>query len=92
VRRKAELKEEARQYQLQLDREERERRQRLEQARIGRLLDEAASLRRANDIRAYVDAVKKMIASETTSFSSDTIERWSELSGKMGPSSKDTPS
>jgi hypothetical protein len=35
-----------------LDREERERHQQLEQPRIDRLLDEAATLRRAIDIRA----------------------------------------
>jgi len=58
VRRKAQLEEQARDHQLQMDREERERQQELQQARIDRLLDEAASLRRATDIRAYVEAVK----------------------------------
>jgi hypothetical protein len=52
VRRKAKLEEDARNYQLQLEREARERQQQLEQARIDRLLDEAA-LRRATDIRDY---------------------------------------
>jgi hypothetical protein len=51
VRRKAGLVEEIRNRQLQLEREELERRQRLEQARIDRLLDEAESLRKAMDIR-----------------------------------------
>jgi hypothetical protein len=37
-------------------REERERQQKLEQARIDQLLDGAAALRRATDIRAYVEA------------------------------------
>jgi hypothetical protein len=64
--------------QLQLDREELERRQRLEQARIDRLLDEAESLRRAMDIRAYVDAVKAVVANETASISSDKMQRWSK--------------
>jgi hypothetical protein len=59
---------------LQLKREERERRQRLEQARIDRLLDEAASLRRATDIRADVDAVKTTVASQATSISPDAVE------------------
>jgi hypothetical protein len=57
VQRKARLEEEARNYQLQLEREERERQRQLGQGRIDRLLDEAASLRRASDIRAYVDAM-----------------------------------
>jgi hypothetical protein len=76
--RKAELEEEARQYQLQLEREARERQQQLEQAKVDRLLDEAASLRRATDIRAYVEAVKTTVASESASVSPDAIERWSK--------------
>jgi hypothetical protein len=77
VQRKARLEEDARNYQLQLDREERERRQRLEQARIDQLLNEAASLRRATDIRAYVDAVNAAVRREAASNSSDAIQRWS---------------
>jgi hypothetical protein len=78
VQRKAQLEEEARNYQLQLEREARERQQRLEQARIDRLLDEAASLRRATDIRAYVDAVNAAVRRDAASVSSHAIERWSE--------------
>jgi hypothetical protein len=78
VRRKAHLEEDARNRQLQVEREQRERQQKLAQARIDRLLDEAASLRRAMDIRAYVDAVKTTVASETTSILPDAIERWSK--------------
>jgi hypothetical protein len=77
VRRKAQLEEDARQHQLQLECEARQRQEQLEQARIDRLLDEAASLRRATDIRAYVDAVKAAVASESTSVPPDVIERWS---------------
>jgi hypothetical protein len=76
--RKAQLEEDARNYQLQLGREERERRQRPEQARIDQLLDEAASLRRATDIRAYVDAVNAAVRREAASIPSDAIERWSQ--------------
>jgi hypothetical protein len=57
AQRKADLEEAARNRQLQIERAEQERQQRLEQTRVERLLDEAASLRRATDIRAYVDAV-----------------------------------
>jgi len=57
VKRKAEREEEIRQHQIELERQERERLQRLEQARIDRLLEEAAALRRATEIRAYVQAV-----------------------------------
>jgi hypothetical protein len=59
VQRKAQLEEELRQHQLVSERQERERRQRLERARIDRRLDEAASLRRSEDIRAYVQGVKQ---------------------------------
>jgi len=59
---------------LQLEREERERQQQLEQARIDRLLDEAASPRRATDIRAYVHAMTTTVVRDITSISSDAIE------------------
>jgi len=62
---------------VELEREARERQQQLDQARIDRLLDEAASLRRATDTRAYVDAVKAIVASKSTSVSPVAIERWS---------------
>lgn len=80
VRRKAQLEEHARNYQLQLEREreERERQQRLEQARIDRLLDDAASLRRASDIRAYVEAVRITVANDVVSISQEAVARWSK--------------
>jgi hypothetical protein len=78
VRRKAQLEEQARDHQLQMEREERERQQELQQARIDRLLDEAASLRRATDIRAYVDAVKTTVANDAVLTSLDSVERWSK--------------
>lgn len=77
VQRKAQLEEEAREQQLQAEREQREHQLRLEQARIDRLLDEAAALRRANDIRAYVDAVRLTVARDTVSVSGDKVEQWS---------------
>lgn len=76
VQRKAQLEEDARNHQLQVEREERERQQKREQDRIDRLLDEAASLRRAIDIRAYVAVVKTTVASGASSISSEAIERW----------------
>ena len=71
VRRKAELEEEARQRQPQLEHEERERLRQLEQARIDRLLDDAESLRRATNIRAYLDTVRDTGANEITSISAE---------------------
>ena len=75
VQRKARLEEEARNRQLELEREECER---LEQARIDRLLDEAESLRRATNIRAYVAAVQAVVANETVSISAEEMQRWSK--------------
>jgi hypothetical protein len=78
VRRKATQEEDARNRELQIKREEQEHRERVEQARIDRLLDEAVALRRATDIRAYVDAVRAVVANETTSISSEKLERWTK--------------
>ena len=78
VRRKAQLEEDARNRELQIEREEQQHRQRVEQARIDRLLDEAVSLRRAMDIRAYVDAVRAVVANETASISAEKLARWSK--------------
>jgi hypothetical protein len=76
VRRKASLEEDAHNRQLQIERAEQERQQRLEEARVERLLDEAASLRRATDIRAYVDAVRVAVANENSSISAEELLQW----------------
>lgn len=78
VQRKAQLEEEIREQQLQAEREQREHQLRLEQARVDRLLEEAASLRRATDIRAYVDAVRRTAMGDTVSVSWDKVEQWSQ--------------
>jgi len=76
VQRKAEREEELQQEELERQRKERERQERLAQARIDRLLDEAASLRRAADIRAYVDAVEHAIERESVGASREEIAHW----------------
>ena len=78
MRRKPTLEEDARNCELQIEREEQEHRQRVEQARIDRLLGDAVSLRQAMDIRAYVDAVRVAVANETASFSAEELLRWSK--------------
>ena len=78
VKRKAQLEEEARNRELEIERQAREHRERVEQARIDRLLDEAAALRRAMEIRAYVDAVKAAVESETTAISAEELLQWSK--------------
>lgn len=78
VRRSTQLEEDARQRQPELERQERERLRQLEQARIDRLLDEAESLRRATNIRAYVAAVQAIVADETAPISAEEMQRRSK--------------
>jgi hypothetical protein len=75
VRRKAELEEAARQRQLELERRALERRRQHEQDRIDRLLDEAAALRKATDIRAYVSAARSLVTKNGNPSGHD-IDRW----------------
>jgi hypothetical protein len=67
-------------------RQERERQQKPEQARIDRLLDEAASLRRAADIRAYVGAVRHAIEGEAIIW----LKPMNLRDGRVGRSRKPT--
>ena len=60
----------------QRQRKERERQGKLAQARIDRLLDEAASPRHAANIRAYVDAVEHEVERQGSVASHDEIARW----------------
>lgn len=78
VERKAEREEEIRRHQIELERQERERQRKLEQARIDRLLEEAATLRRATDIRAYVYAVRLSAAGEGINAPAEEVERWAQ--------------
>lgn len=78
VKRKAEREEELRQHQIELERQERERQHRLEQARIDRLLEEAATLRRATDIRTYVHAVRQAARGEGMNTPAEEVERWAQ--------------
>ena len=59
IQRKAEIAEEERRKEAERRRLERERLERLEKARVGRLLAQARSLREAEEIRAYVSAVRE---------------------------------
>ncbi len=76
VQRKASLEEELRRQELERQKKERDRQEKLAQARIDRLLNEAASLRRAADIRAYVDAVEQESEREGIVASREEIARW----------------
>jgi hypothetical protein len=73
---KAQLQKQIREEQAEAERKRREHEAALAQARVDRLLGgEAAALRRANDIRAYVDAVQSLPAADS-SLDQGTLERW----------------
>lgn len=57
-------------------RKEKERQERLERERVDRLLGEAASLARAQEIRRYVGEVREANAASTDPMPVDEIEAW----------------
>lgn len=77
VERKAELEEEERRRKHEAERTKRERLKRLEQARIDRLLNDAAALQQARQIRDYVEAIRSAQSSSGIS-STEDLERRSE--------------
>jgi hypothetical protein len=77
VERKAELEEEERQRKLAAERAENERQMQMEQARIDRLLSDAAAFQQAGEIRKYVEAIR--FAQSRNKISTwDELERWSQ--------------
>jgi hypothetical protein len=58
IKRKAELEEERRTRKLESERAEKERQKRIEQARVNRLLKDAAAFQQAGEIRKYVLAAR----------------------------------
>lgn len=76
VSRKAQLEEEARRLKAEQERLERERQARREKARVDRLLGEATSLRQANEIRAYVQAVRLATSAGDRSLPTEELETW----------------
>jgi len=77
VQRKAELEEEQRKRKLEAERAEKERQKRIEQARINRLLRDAAAFQQAGEIRKYVEAIRLAKARDSSS-SMDEVEQWSK--------------
>ena len=74
--RKTELEEELRQKKLAFERAERERIQKLEKARIDRLLGQAAAFEQAAVIRKYVEAVRNAI-SGMNNLLAEKFDAWS---------------
>ena len=62
---------------LETERTEKERQKRIAQARIDRLLRDAAAFQQAGEIRKYVEAVRSGEA-RNRSLSMDQIERWTK--------------
>jgi hypothetical protein len=77
VQRKAELEEEQRKRKLEAERAEKERQKRVEQARINRLLRDAAAFQQAGEIRKYVEVIRLAMARDNSS-STDDVEQWSK--------------
>jgi hypothetical protein len=77
VERKAELEEEERQRKLKAESAEKERQRRIEQARIDRLLRDAAAFQQAGEIRKYVEAIRLALSRDGIS-SSEELEQWSK--------------
>ena len=77
VRRKAELEEEERERKLEAERAEKERQKRLEQARIDRLLRDAAAFQQAGEIRKYIEAIRLAQVCDTIT-PTDEFEQWSQ--------------
>jgi hypothetical protein len=76
IERKAELEGQERQRKLAAEREQRERQRRIEQARIDRLLRDAAAFQKAREIRHYVEAIR-LAQPCHESASSEAVEQWS---------------
>jgi hypothetical protein len=78
VARKAQLIEEEKRAREERARKERERQEAERQARIDKLVGDAARHRQANDIRAYVSAVRTTIA-----VSREQLDRWTDWALKQ---------
>lgn len=76
VKRKAELEEQERQRQIAAEKAAKERQRQIEQARIDRLLKDAAAFQQANAIRQYVKALRTVQANGSLT-SPEEFDNWS---------------
>jgi hypothetical protein len=76
IKRKAELVEEQRRGEEERRRLERERLERLEKARVARLLSQSRALREAQEIRAYVAAVQESQATLENPLDKSELQDW----------------
>ena len=77
VKRKAQIEEEQRQRKIKVEREERERQTQMEQARIDRLMKDAAEFERAAQIRKYVESIRGTV-SAGFQLELDRFNSWSQ--------------
>lgn len=77
VKRKAQLIEEARKQKEEEERLAKERKIKAEQARIDRLLGEAAAFRKAVDIRNYIESVRAVNSNSNDPLPNEEIDAWS---------------
>ncbi|MDH5835317.1 hypothetical protein [Luteimonas kalidii] len=78
VERRKKLIEAEGQARLEVEREERARLHRLENSRIEKLLHESMSLRLADDIRSYVEAVNTRNSTDTDPVPEEQMAEWSQ--------------
>jgi hypothetical protein len=78
IERKAKLAEEERRKEAARRRLERERLERLENARVARLLAQARALTDAQEIRAYVSAVRNLQATLDNPLSETELQHWAD--------------
>jgi hypothetical protein len=77
IERKAELEEAERKRRAEEERRRRERLAKLEKARVDHLLGQALALHEAQQIRAYVEAVRILNAASAEPMAADDLEDWS---------------
>jgi hypothetical protein len=77
VHRKAQLEEDVRRREADIERQEREGRARIEKQRIERLLNDANAFKQANEIRAYVETVRASILAFQDPIEDTGLDSWS---------------
>jgi len=76
LKRKTEREEEARQQKAEVERLERERRRKAAQAKVDRLLADAAAWRQAAEVRVFIAAVRSKHAQDLDSPRAKELEEW----------------
>jgi hypothetical protein len=78
IQRRAELEEEERKQKIEEERKRREHQAKLEQARVEHLLSQAAAMHRAEQIRAYVAAIRDANKTAPDPMSDEELNSWAK--------------